>query len=150
MTTVTVQRTVQASPERLWSVATDIDRWAETMSGIDAVEVIDKPEFGVGTRWRETRTLMRRQATEEMWVTAVDEGRSYTVESESRGARYVSVLTLRPTGTGTEVEMSFTGEPGNRLAKMLATLAAPLARGAVVKALQQDLDDLATAAERAT
>jgi carbon monoxide dehydrogenase subunit G len=147
MTTVNVHRSVQASPARVWSSATDIDRWSETMSGIDAVEVLDKPDFGVGTRWRETRTLMGRQATEEMWVSAVDEGRSYTVESDSHGTHYVSVFTFRPTDTGTDVEMSFTGEPSSPVARVLAAVTGPLARRAVAKALQQDLDDLAAAAE---
>lgn len=148
MTTVSVRRNVQASPARVWSLATDIDRWPETMSGIEGVEVLAQPDFGVGTRWRETRTLMGRQATEEMWVTALDEGRSYTVESDSHGAHYVSVFTFRPDDGGTDIELSFTGQPSSGVAKVLATVTGPLARRSVTKALQQDLDDLAAAAER--
>lgn len=150
MTTVSVTRTAAADPARVWALATDIGSWAQTMSGIDAVEVLERPEFGVGTRWRETRTMMGRPSTEEMWVTAVEEGRSYTVEADSHGAHYTSVFTFRPAGAGgTEIELTFTGEASGRGARLLSALTAPLARRSVAKALQQDLVDLARAAEQA-
>jgi carbon monoxide dehydrogenase subunit G len=150
MTTVSVSRTAMADPARVWALATDIAGWAETMSGIDAVEVLERPAFGVGTRWRETRTMMGRPATEEMWVSALEEGRSYTVESDSHGAHYTSVFTFRPTPAGgTEISLTFTGEASGRGARLLAALTAPLARRSVAKALEQDLIDLARAAEEA-
>jgi len=149
MTTVSVRRVAQAGPGRVWAVATDIDSWPETMSGIDRVEVLASPEFGVGTRWRETRTMLGKQATEEMWVSAVDEGRSYTVAAESHGTHYLSVFTVTPVGDGsTEIELTFTGEPAGRLAKVLAAVTGPLARRSVAKALARDVDDLVAVAER--
>lgn len=149
MTTVTTQRTVQAPTERVWALATDIARWPETLSGVDRVEVLSGDGFGPGTRWRETRTMLGRQATEEMWVTAVDPGRSYTVEAESHGARYVSTFTFTATTPQqTEVVLTFGAEPQGTVAKVLAKVTGPLASRSVAKALQKDLDDLAAAAEK--
>ncbi|HET7328323.1 MAG TPA: SRPBCC family protein [Nocardioidaceae bacterium] len=148
MTTVIVRRTAQATPPRVWSVATDIDHWPETMSGIDAVEVIAGSGFDVGTRWRETRTMSGKQVTEEMAVTAMEDGRSYTVESGGRGAHYVSVFSFLPAGNGaTEIELSFTLQPTSAVARMLDRLAAPLTRRTLVNGLQGDLDDVAAVAE---
>lgn len=145
-----MRRTAQATPGHVWSIATDIDSWPDTISGIDAVEVLAGSGFDVGTRWRETRTLLGKQATEEMWVTAVEEGSSYTVEAESRGVRYISVFTFRAAGDGaTEIELSFTGQPTGAVAKALGAIAGPVASRSAAKALQGDLDDLAVAAERA-
>ena len=86
MADMKLDRAIAAPPERVWAVITDLGGAADVMSGIDSVERLDDGAgFGVGTRWRETRTLFGRQATEILEVTAVDAGRSYTVEAESRG-----------------------------------------------------------------
>lgn len=149
MISVTVQRPVAAPVERVWSVVTDTSRWADVMSAIERVEVLEGPEFRVGTRWRETRTMMGREATEEMRVTAVDAPRGYTVEADSRGAHYVSTFTLTPTGpASTDVAITFAGHPSGAAMRLLASLTAPLARRQAAKALAADLDDLAAAVER--
>ncbi|MDQ4006766.1 MAG: SRPBCC family protein [Actinomycetota bacterium] len=150
MSAVTTRRTVDAPAERVWAVATDIGGWERTISGINQVELLSDGDFGTGTRWRETRTMFGREATEEMWVTAVDPGRSYTVEAESHGAHYVSTFTFTATTPEqTEVALTFDAQPQGTVAKVLAKVAAPVAQRSVAKALRQDLDDIAVAAERA-
>lgn len=149
MSGVTTRRTIQAPAERVWELATDIAAAERTMSGIDRVEMLSEGAFGPGTRWRETRTMFGRPATEEMWVTAVDEGRSYTVEAESHGAHYVSTFTFTAVSPDrTEVVLSFDARPLSTVTKVLAKVTAPLASWSVTKGLQKDLDDLAAAAER--
>jgi carbon monoxide dehydrogenase subunit G len=149
MSGVTTRRTVQAPVERVWEVATDIPGSERTLSGIDRVEMLSEGAFGPGTRWRETRTMFGRSATEEMWVTAADPQRSYTVEAESHGAHYVSMFTFTAVSPDrTEVVLSFDARPLGLVTKVLAKVTAPLASRSVTKALQKDLDDLAAAAER--
>ncbi len=65
-------------------MATDLAGAPRVVRGIDAVEVLTPGEFGVGTRWRETRTMLGRSATEEMTVTAMEPQRSYTTEAVGR------------------------------------------------------------------
>lgn len=148
MDTVTVRRHVRAPLERVWELATDLEHAPEILSGVDRVEVLTPPPFGAGTRWRETRTMMRREATEEMWVSEVDPLRSYTVEAESHGVHYVSTFRFEPGEDGVELSLLFSGRPQGTATRVLAAVTAPLARRSVRKALGQDLDDLATAAER--
>jgi carbon monoxide dehydrogenase subunit G len=148
MSGVTTSRTIQAPVERVWELATDIAGSEQTMRGIDRVEMLSEGAFGPGTRWRETRTMFGRAATEEMWVTAVDPRRSYTVEAESHGAHYVSTFTFTATSREeTEVVLSFDARPLGTVTKVLATVTAPLASRSVGRALRRDLDDLAAAAE---
>lgn len=147
---VTVTRIVNAPPETVWRVATDLERMPETMSAITEVEVLEGGgEFGVGTRWRETRMMMRREATEEMEVTAVEPQRRYVVEADNSGVHYVSTFTFAPVGADhTEVAMAFTGtptEPQNPIMRFMGKLGLRVVR----KALERDLDDLAAAAESA-
>jgi uncharacterized membrane protein len=149
MQDVEVRRHVAAPVQRVWEVATDLAGAPQVVRGIDAVEVLTPGPFGVGTRWRETRTMMGRSATEEMTVTAVEPQRSYTVEAASRGAHYVSTFAFAPSADGgTDVTTTFGGRPTGAVARVLGAVTAPLGRRAVSKALEQDLHDIATTAER--
>jgi uncharacterized protein YndB with AHSA1/START domain len=150
MQDVEVRRHVAAPVQRVWDVATDLAGSPQVVRGIDAVEVLTPGPFGVGTRWRETRTMMGRSATEEMTVTAVEPPRSYRVEAASRGAHYVSTFAFTPSADGgTDVTTTFGGRPTSTVARVLGAVTAPLGRRAVTRALEQDLHDIAVAAERA-
>lgn len=144
-----VSRSIAAPAERVWDVLVDLSGSPEIISAIDSVEILAGPDpLGVGTRWRETRTMMGKSATEEMWVTAVDPGRSYTVVADSRGAAYQSRFELTPTGADScTLALCFEGQPqgagGRVLAATVGRLFLPMER----KALERDLADIATAAE---
>ena len=72
---IEVSQRIEAPAEQVWAVITDLANSPQVISGIDAVEILGgPPEFGVGTRWRETRTMLGKTATEEMEVSAVDPG----------------------------------------------------------------------------
>lgn len=151
MRTTSVTRTVDAPVEALWSLATDLERWASAISGIERVEVLEGEGFGEGTRWRETRRMMGREATEEMWVTEVRPGRAYTTEADGPGVRYVSTFAFDPVGPAqTAVTVTFGARPTRTLTKVLLAVGGGLMLRGVRKALHGDLDDLAAAAERAS
>ena len=148
---VTVTRETTASPEQVWAVMTDIEGATETLSGVTVIERLDDGTgFGPGLRWRETREVFGKEATEELEVTAVDPGRSYTVEADSGGTHYRSVLTVEPAAGGAVITMTFGAEQtGGRIASFLTRTVGRLFQGPTRKALQQDLDDIAAAAEAA-
>lgn len=146
-----VTRETTASPDQVWALMSDIEGSPDVLSGVIRVERLDDgDEFAPGLRWRETREIAGREASEELEVTAVDEGRSYTVEADSRGTHYRSVVTVEPAGTGSRLSMTFTAETtGGRISRLVARTMGKAIEGATRKALQQDLDDIATAAEAA-
>jgi hypothetical protein len=147
---ITVTRHTAAPVDRVWQLSTDLANAPDVFTSIDRIELLSPPPFGVGTRWRETRTAMKRQVTEEMWVTDMDPQRAYTVEARSGGAHYTSVFSFTPTPDGgTDVALTFGGEPLGTAQKVLGRVLGPLMTGSVRKALAGDLDDLARAAERA-
>ncbi len=145
---VELQRHTSADPSDVWAVVTDLEGSVETLSGVTEVQRLDSGAgFGVGTRWRETRVLFGKEASEEMEVTAVDEGHSYTVEADNHGTHYVSRLIVEPAAGGSTVRMTFGAEQAGRFNRILARTVGKAFEGATRKALEQDLDDIAAAAE---
>lgn len=145
MRTVTVRQTSAASVETLWDVATDLEHAAENISGIASTTVLTKGGFGVGTRWRETRRMLGRDASEEMEITAVEPGRSYTAEASSSGMHYVTVWDFHPADEGSEVVMRFSGTPVSRLSKVVSPMMSAMS-SSMEKMMRQDMADLAAAA----
>ena len=147
MNEITVKRRVNASQERVWAVITDLEASPEVVSSIDAVEIVDGDGFGVGTVWNETRTMLGKAVTEQMEVTAMDAPSSYVVESDSRGTHYVSRFDVVADGDGAVLTMSFRGEPTTTSARVLGSALGWLVASPTRKAIQRDLDDIASTAE---
>ena len=146
---IEVKTTINAPREAVWARATDIAHAPEFISGLDSAEVLEQPESGlVGLKWRETRTLMGKQSTETMWVTAAKAPDYYDVEAGSHGCRYFSRLSFDDVGGATELKMTFSAEPESFMAKVLGNTIGRLFMGPTRKAFQQDLDDIKMAAER--
>lgn len=146
---VHVQRDIRAPLHVVWQVITDLDGAAETLTGIEKVERLEGEGYDVGVRWRETRTMFGKEATEEMWVAAVDAPHSTTVVAESHGTRYTTVFTCEPSASGTLLNIDFAGIPARPSLgqKLAGAVFGAIGRKASQKALEKDLDDIATAAQ---
>ncbi|MGW6567308.1 SRPBCC family protein [Streptomyces sp. NPDC054975] len=147
---ITVERRIEAPPGPVWEALTDLEDMPRVLSGVERVEVLTEGVFGVGTRWRETRRMMGKEATEEMTVTEAEPPDRYVTVADSHGMHYVSEIALLPAGTGaTSVRMTFSATPaeGNRMG-FLTKLLSGLGAKAVSRALAKDLDDMAASVER--
>jgi len=144
-----VIRDVEASAEDVWHVITNLDTFDNTISAIERVERLDDGEaFGVGTEWRETRTMFGRTATEEMRVTNMVPGRSYVTVADSHGAVYRSEMAVEPTGgDACKVSMTFGAETHGVIARVLSATLGRLFERATRKACAADLADIAAVAE---
>lgn len=146
MARLAVTKKIAAPPEQVFALATDLVTAADRFSAIESIERLTDGPFGIGTRWRETRRLMGQTATEELEVTAIDPPRSYTVESDSCGCRYVSRFECEWAGDVTTASFVIESHPTTLLARVMAPLGY-LMQGAMRKMLAQDLADLRRAAE---
>ena len=144
-----VSQEVAAEPESVWAIITDVDAFERTISAVEKVERLDDGDgFGVGTRWRETRRMFGRTATEEMEVTSIDAGRSYVTEANSHGAHYRTVMTVEASGSGgTRLSTRFGAEPDGLVMKVVAATVGRLFERATRKALEKDLTEIAVAAQ---
>ena len=132
----------------MWEVVTDLAGAPDRIAAIKSLEVLTEQPFGVGTRWRETRAMFGKEATEEMEVSAVTPGESYTTEAESCGCHYTCVVRVAPDGTGSRLSMSMAAKPLTLVARVMSVVMMPMMRGMVVKAFAKDLADIKAAAER--
>ena len=138
-----VQTTINRSKQDVWQVITNMEAAAERISSIQSVEVLEKPSSGlVGLKWRETRIMFGKSATEVMWVTEAVENDYYKVRAESHGAIYNSVLKVSEEGEQSLLTMEFNGEAQTIVAKIMSFVMMPFFKGATLKALQKDLDDI--------
>lgn len=146
---VTVERLIAAPADRVWEALTDIEGCPQVISGIEHVEMLSEGPFGTGTRWRETRRIFGKEATEEMWVTASEPPKRFVVESESRGVHYTSDFTLNPEqGDATVVRLTLDSETEKKsLSGTMGEFLGGLSSKALAKTLSENLDDVAAAVE---
>lgn len=148
MKPVVVSVDVHAPADRVFEAVSDMPNAADRVSGITRIEMLSDGPVGAGTRWRETRTMFGREATEEMWITEFDPPNRYVVEARSHGAHYLTPVTVEPVGAGlTRLSMSFGATPETLAAKIMSRIM-PGMRRMVRKCLQQDLDDIKAWCER--
>jgi uncharacterized protein YndB with AHSA1/START domain len=148
MVSVTSVRLINAPQESVFQTFTDLRRAPEFIPAIKTLEVLTEGPIGKGTRWREMRVMMGKEATETMEITEFDPPRSYAVEARSHGTHYRSTFRFSPESGGTRAEMTFSGRPESGWAKALGALVGWAFKGMLRKALEADMDALKAAAER--
>jgi carbon monoxide dehydrogenase subunit G len=140
---------IHASPEKVWSVISDIPGSAATLSGIDSVQMLSEGPYGEGTRWKETRTMMGRAETVEMWVAQADPPRSTTVKALQGGADYTSRFSLAERDGGTDLTLTFGADvvKPTALSKITMALFGKIGMSFTRKALAKDMAEIAAKAE---
>lgn len=98
------------APLRVFAALTDLDGAAAWMPGFVRIERVGGPAFGPGTRWRETRKLFGKEATEEFEVTACRAPGHIAVrvdgaKGSSKRGEYLFDYTLAPARSGTDVTL---------------------------------------------
>lgn len=138
---------IAAPVERVFDVFADLSKTSERISGIKKLEILTPGPVGKGTRFRETRIMFGKEATETMEITDFQPGRSYSVECNGCGAQYFTRFDFQPRDGGTFVEMFFKCTPISFFAKLMG-LFAGMMMGTMKKVMDKDLEELKAAAER--
>jgi carbon monoxide dehydrogenase subunit G len=141
-----VDRHIAAPPDVVFARASNFGHAPEFISAIVKMDMLTDGPVRVGTRFRETRVMFGREATEEMTVTAFEPPKRYTLSAESHGSRYHTEMSFAPDGQGTRVTMTFAATPVTFMARVMSVLMRVMMKS-VVKACVKDLDDLKVAIE---
>lgn len=145
---VEAQVTVNGSRASIWAAITNIEHASDTISGIENIEVLEKPANGlVGLKWRETRMLFGKPATADKWITDAAENEFYKTRAESDGFVFLSTMTISEGSGGMTLTSSHHSEPQTIAARIMAIPMGLLFKGVAKKALLQDLNDIKSAVE---
>lgn len=146
MARFTTTKNINASPDHVFEVFSDLRGAADRISAIKRMEVLTDGPVGVGTRFRETRIMFKREATEEMEVTTFVPGHHYTLHCESCGSTFDTVFRFTPDGSATRVDVEFQCRTVSFFAKIMSPLSS-LMMGWCMKAFDKDLEELKKAIE---
>ena len=143
------ERDIAAPVEGVWATMTDVNRYAERFSKVDAAVLISDGPFDVDTRWHETRTAYGRAASVNYRVTECEPHRRYLAECWS-GARSFMEYVFLPSedGARTIVRVTFWTRGGGPVFWLGSRLFHARVTACVVDHNNQDLADLARACER--
>jgi hypothetical protein len=142
------QVTINGSKAAIWAAITNIENASEIISGIENIEVLEKPANGlVGLKWRETRMLFGKSATAEKWITDAAENEFYKTRAEDQGFVYLTTISISESSGGITLTSSHDSKPQGIVAKLLS-IPMLLFKGVAKKALLQDLNDIKSAVEQ--
>lgn len=146
MTRLVLTQHIAAHVEKVFDLATDLPHAAEHVAAIDRIEMLTEGPVGVGTCWRETRTMFGRESTEEFEITHFDRPTIYTAGGESCGAQFAFAFQFVEIDGGTEVALAVEFKPVTFFAKLMSPLGVFM-MGGMKKAVRRDLLDLKQRAE---
>lgn len=139
-------KTINAPIADVFTAFTDISKIEERIDGIKKVEILEGGPTGEGTKWRETREMFGKDATEEMWISNLQENKSYEVLAESNGTKYRTVYTFTEVDGGVRVDGIFEGIPQTVFAKIMSVMVFFM-KGKMVEMMTADMTDLANILE---
>jgi hypothetical protein len=141
--------TINATKAAVWAATTDIARFAELLTGVERIEIMETPATGlVGLKWKETRMLFGKEATVAKWITAVEENKQYTTRAEQDGFVFITVNGIAG-DDGCVVLVGLHVTMAKTFAARLKALPMVFFKGVIRKAIMQDLKDIKASLELA-
>lgn len=146
---VEVQVAINGSKEAVWAAITNIESATDIISGIDKIEILEKPASGlVGLKWRETRMLFGKPATADKWITEAADNAFYKTRAESDGFIFLSTIRISAGNGGVTLTSIHDSQPQSVGARIMSVPMGLFFKGVAKKALLQDLNDIKSAAEK--
>jgi peptide subunit release factor 1 (eRF1) len=142
-----LEETIAAPKRTVFDVFTDLGKAPERIEGITKLEVLGGGPVGKGTRFRETRVMFGKEATEEMEITGFEAPDRYTVEGYSCGARFFTEYTFEGGQRETKVTMTMVTKNETLFAKVMGPIMGLMMSGAMKKAMAKDHAELRRACE---
>src|SRR5690349_25016564 len=118
---VEAQVTINGSKAAIWAAITNIENASDTISGIENIEVLEKPANGlVGLKWRETRMLFGKPAIAEKWITDAAENQFYKTKAASDGFVFLCTKSISESGGGITLTETHESKPQGIVAKLMS------------------------------
>lgn len=139
MTRIKVARDIAAPPEVVFGAVADIERLPEVNEEVVRIEFLGEQRSGVGTRFRETRRMGKREMETELEVTEYEAPTRARMVTDSHGTVWDTVFRITPTEAGAHLEIDMDARPHKIMTRIMTPLMAPLFR----RGMQKHIDVLA-------
>ena len=100
---VELSNVIPASPDRIFSVLSDLNQAREWMPAIQKIEPLTQGTFRVGTSWKETRTAGKRMMESTIRVVQFDPNSKLGLQVDSKAMTGYLEFNLLPQGGSTQV-----------------------------------------------
>jgi len=144
MTRTTVTCQINAPVERVFDVISDMRNFSKALPHITHVEFLTEQKSGLGTRFRETRTMNGKEHQTELEVTEFEPNGRIRMVAEQGGTIWDSLFTVTPGAGGTELKLEMDAIANGILAKVMNVLIKRM----VQKQIERDLDGVKAYCER--
>jgi Polyketide cyclase / dehydrase and lipid transport len=143
---IELHRTVAAKPPAVFRTVSNIADWPLVISSVTAIEFLTRGPVGIGTRVRLTRIMNGRETVEELEVDTFERPRRLRLVGKSHGSRYERDHVIDALHDGSRLMLIFRNRPETGTARVSQDFRIPFMQIVLRDALEQDLDDLASAA----
>ncbi len=136
MSRTTVHRKIDAPADFVFRTVAEIDNYSKAIPHIVNVEFLSDVRRGVGSRFRETRLMMGREASTILEVTEYVENERVRLVSDEGGTIWDSVFTVSPVDGGTELMLVMDAAPYTFKSRILV----PIMKFVIRMGLVKDMD----------
>jgi carbon monoxide dehydrogenase subunit G len=136
MTRTTVTRLIRAPADVVFRTVADIAQFSKAIPHIVKVEFLSDRKSGLGTRFRETRSMNGREMRTELEMTEYVENQRARLVADTHGTVWDSLFEVAAETGQTRLTLTMDARPH----RLLPRLMNPLIRGMVQKALERDMD----------
>jgi len=135
MTRIVAKKLISASRDVVFDSVSNFAEMPNTIPDIVGVEFLTKQHSGVGTRFRETRRMGKREMVTELEVTEMEAPERIRIVTDSHGTVWDTVFSLEERGADCELCIDMDARPHALLQRFLTPLMKPLFRRGIKKHL---------------
>lgn len=110
---------IRAPVNRVFQTLARAEEFTRAVPEIARIEFLSESQYGVGTRFRETRTVQGRTASVDLEICEQLEDQLLRLESQVAGAKWRTLFSLHPQGPEVELRMALEAIPNSLLARLL-------------------------------
>ena len=146
MSTIVLSQHVTAPQSATFNAFADFPNAAGRIPDVLKIELLTPGPVKKGTRFKETRKVFGRPATETMEVTTYEPYRRYELATTSGGTAFTTEFKFIPEKGGTRVDVTLTTKPLTLFAKLMLPLGW-LMKGALARCVKRDVAGIKTYVE---
>jgi len=145
MTQFRFSRTTTAPIDFVFATISNPQSFSKVSEDVVRIEMLSDTTSGVGTRFRETRKMGKREATTDLEITECVENEHVRFVSDAGGAIWDTIYTVSTVDDQTRMEVVMDARPY----KLMARIMIPFIKGMVGKFMAKDMDAVTAYCDRA-